>query len=111
MNFKTMKEETCSFSESLLKRLQNKSKRPENYSLAGTDGGKESALAPDTGQSPADEHAEEPQTAAAGSTCSPASNTNNYNLVTSLLNLTKSPVRPSHSGGLFPLCVSHESFC
>ncbi|XP_024153193.1 protein FAM160B1 isoform X1 [Oryzias melastigma] len=91
VNFKTMKEETCSFSESLLKRLQNKSKRPENYSLAGTDGGKESALAPDTGQSPADEHAEEPQTAAAGSTCSPASNTNNYNLVTSLLNLTKSP--------------------
>ncbi|KAF6725617.1 Protein FAM160B1 [Oryzias melastigma] len=71
--------------------LENKSKRPENYSLAGTDGGKESALAPDTGQSPADEHAEEPQTAAAGSTCSPASNTNNYNLVTSLLNLTKSP--------------------
>ncbi|XP_020565443.1 protein FAM160B1 [Oryzias latipes] len=67
--------------------LENKSKRLENQSLAGTDGGKESALAPDTGQSPADEHAEEAQAAAAG----PASSTNNYNLVTSLLNLTKSP--------------------
>uniref|UniRef100_A0A3P9JSD9 Family with sequence similarity 160 member B1 n=1 Tax=Oryzias latipes TaxID=8090 RepID=A0A3P9JSD9_ORYLA len=71
--------------------LENKSKRLENQSLVGTDGGKESALAPDTGQSPADEHAEEAQAAAAGSTCSPASSTNNYNLVTSLLNLTKSP--------------------
>lgn len=66
--------------------------------MAGTDGGKESALAPDTGQSPADEHAEEAQAAAAG----PASSTNNYNLVTSLLNLTKSPVRR------FPLCSRHR---
>jgi len=67
-----------------------------------TEGVKESVLAPDTGQSQAEEQAgrhEEPQAAAAASTSSPASNnnnTNNYNLVTSLLNLTKSPVSDSH---------------
>ena len=59
---------------------------------------KENVLAPDTGQSPAEEQAarpEEPQAAAAASGSSPTSNNNNssnYNLVTSLLNLTKSPV-------------------
>lgn len=55
-------------------------------------------MAPDTGQSPAEEqgdHPEEPQAAATASTSSPTANNNNssnYNLVTSLLNLTKSPV-------------------
>lgn len=67
------------------------------------EGVKENVLAPDTGQSPAEEQAdrpEEPQAAAAAaaassSTSSPSNNNNsssNYNLVTSLLNLTKSPV-------------------
>uniref|UniRef100_A0A8C9ZEG2 FHF complex subunit HOOK interacting protein 2 n=1 Tax=Sander lucioperca TaxID=283035 RepID=A0A8C9ZEG2_SANLU len=69
-------------------------------SLAGflrTEVVKENVLAPDTGQSRAEEQAErpeEPQAAAAASTSSPSSNHNNgnnYNLVTSLLNLTKSP--------------------
>lgn len=60
---------------------------------------KDSALTPDTGQSPAKEQTEpqeEPQAAAAAPfTCSPTTtnnSSNNYNLVTSLLNLTKSPV-------------------
>lgn len=62
-----------------------------------TEGGKENALSPDTGQCLAQEqadHQDEPQAAAAVSTSSPTSNnnSNNYNLVTSLLNLTKSPV-------------------
>uniref|UniRef100_A0AAQ6AGC1 FHF complex subunit HOOK-interacting protein C-terminal domain-containing protein n=1 Tax=Amphiprion ocellaris TaxID=80972 RepID=A0AAQ6AGC1_AMPOC len=58
---------------------------------------KENALAPDTGQSLAEEqadHQDKPQAAAAASTSSPSSNnnnSNNYNLVSSLLNLTKSP--------------------
>lgn len=61
----------------------------------------ENALAPDTGQSAAEEQAEgrdEPQAAAAVSTSSPTNNNNgnNYNLVTSLLNLTKSPVSRLH---------------
>lgn len=60
------------------------------------------AMAPDTGQSPAEEqakHLEEPQAAAAASASSPTTTNNangsNYNLVTSLLNLTKSPVSNS----------------
>lgn len=59
---------------------------------------KDSMLAPDTGQPPAEEQAnrpEEPQAAATASSSSPTTNnnnSNNYNLVTSLLNLTKSPV-------------------
>uniref|UniRef100_A0A672IX13 Family with sequence similarity 160 member B1 n=1 Tax=Salarias fasciatus TaxID=181472 RepID=A0A672IX13_SALFA len=63
-----------------------------------TEGTKESALAPDTGQSPTEDQAaqqEGPQAAAAAAAASsPARNNNNssnYNLVTSLLNLTKSP--------------------
>lgn len=76
--------------------LENKSKRPEIKSPVATEGGKENALSPDTGQSLAQEqadHQDEPQAAAAVSTSSPTSNnnSNNYNLVTSLLNLTKSP--------------------
>ncbi|KAM9727589.1 FHF complex subunit HOOK interacting protein 2A [Menidia menidia] len=77
--------------------LENKSKRQETKSPVVREGVKESVLAPDTGQSQAEEqagHREEPLAAAAASTSSPASNnnnSNNYNLVTSLLNLTKSP--------------------
>lgn len=75
--------------------LQNKLKRPE---IKSPEVVKENVLAPDTGQSLAEEQAdrlEEPQAAAAASTSSPTTNnnnSNNYNLVTSLLNLTKSPV-------------------
>lgn len=70
---------------------QNKSKRAEVV--------RDGAVAPDTGQSPAEEqakHPEEPQAAAASSP-NTGNNTNgsNYNLVTSLLNLTKSPVSNS----------------
>lgn len=70
---------------------QNKSKRTEVV--------RDGTVAPDTGQSLAEEqakHPEEPQGAAASSPNS-ANNTNgsNYNLVTSLLNLTKSPVSSS----------------
>ncbi|KAF7219645.1 family with sequence similarity 160 member B1 [Nothobranchius furzeri] len=66
--------------------LENKSKRAETKGPAATE---ESVVAPDTGQSPADE----PVAAAAASSSSPTRNhnNNNYNLVTSLLNLTKSP--------------------
>ncbi|XP_069546130.1 FHF complex subunit HOOK interacting protein 2A isoform X2 [Brachyistius frenatus] len=78
--------------------LENKLKRPEIKSPVATGGVKESALAPDTGQSLVEEqadHQEEPQAAAAAAaSTSPTSNNNNnsnYNLVTSLLNLTKSP--------------------
>lgn len=66
--------------------------------------GKENVLAPDTGQSLAEEQAdcpEEPQAAATASTSSPTTNnnnSNNYNLVTSLLNLTKSPVSNPNAG-------------
>ncbi|KAK2824058.1 hypothetical protein Q5P01_021233 [Channa striata] len=65
--------------------LENKSKRPER-----ADGVKENVLAPDTGQT---DQTGEPQAAAAASTSSPtnSNNSSNYNLVTSLLNLTKSP--------------------
>lgn len=79
---------------------QNKSKRAEAVKTRGADAERDGAVAPDTGQSPAEEqakHQEEPQAAAAASAsaCSPTNNNNNgsnYNLVTSLLNLTKSPV-------------------
>lgn len=81
---------------------QNKSKRAEAVKTSGADVVRDGAVAPDTGQSPAEEqakHPEEPQAAAAASASSPtaANNTNgsNYNLVTSLLNLTKSPVSNS----------------
>lgn len=78
--------------------LQNKTKKPETKDPGGSEEVKAKALTPDTGQSPAKEPTdpqEEPQAAAAAaSTCSPTTNNNssNYNLVTSLLNLTKSPV-------------------
>lgn len=69
--------------------LENKSKRPESRSPGGTD------VAPDTGQSPSVDRAEDqPAAAAAASSPSPTinnNNNNNYNLVSSLLNLTKSP--------------------
>lgn len=83
--------------------MQNKSKRPDTKTPGGTEVVKENVLAPDTGQSRAEEQAErpeEPQAAAAASTSSPSSNHNNgnnYNLVTSLLNLTKSPVSNPHA--------------
>uniref|UniRef100_A0A3Q3WQJ6 FHF complex subunit HOOK-interacting protein C-terminal domain-containing protein n=1 Tax=Mola mola TaxID=94237 RepID=A0A3Q3WQJ6_MOLML len=69
----------------------------ETKKPGGTEVSKDSVLAPDTGQSSAQEkadHPKEPQAAAAASTSSPTANNNNnnnYNLVTSLLNLTKSP--------------------
>lgn len=73
-------------------------------------------LAPDTGQSSAQENADpptEPQAAAAASTASPTANNNNnnnYNLVTSLLNLTKSPVSYTYarSHSLLLVCLSFE---
>ncbi|XP_037637505.1 protein FAM160B1 isoform X2 [Sebastes umbrosus] len=77
--------------------LENKTKRPETKRPGGTEVVKENVLAPDTGQSLAEEQADRPeelQAAAAASTSSPTSNNsngNNYNLVSSLLNLTKSP--------------------
>lgn len=55
----------------------------------------EQVKAPDTGQSGAESQAgspEEPQNAAASTSSPASSNSSNYNLVTSLLNLTKSPV-------------------
>uniref|UniRef100_A0A668AW14 FHF complex subunit HOOK interacting protein 2 n=1 Tax=Myripristis murdjan TaxID=586833 RepID=A0A668AW14_9TELE len=61
------------------------------------EGVKENLSAPDTGQPQAEEQAdppEEPQVAAAGASAGPTTNNNNnsnYNLVTSLLSLTKSP--------------------
>lgn len=79
--------------------LQSKTKKPETKDPGGSEVVKDNALTPDTGQSPTKEQTdpqEEPQAAAAAaSTCSPTTNNNNssnYNLVTSLLNLTKSPV-------------------
>lgn len=74
--------------------LQNKSKRPDTRPLVGAQGGQDKALVSDTGQAQTPDKPEEPQAAAAAS--SPTTNNNNcsnYNLVTSLLNLTKSPVR------------------
>ncbi|XP_068597117.1 FHF complex subunit HOOK interacting protein 2A [Brachionichthys hirsutus] len=65
--------------------LENKSKRAEAKHPGGTEGVKDGVLAPDTGQSP-----EGPQAAAVASSSSPSTN-DNYNLVSSLLNLTKSP--------------------
>lgn len=80
-------------------------------------------LAPDTGQSPSEERGEEPQAAAAASSpSSPTNNNNNssnYNLVTSLLNLTKSPVsnltlgagrhsQPASFGLMSCVCVSQD---
>lgn len=78
--------------------LQNKLKRPDTKSPGGKEVVKGNMLAPDTGQSVAEEKphcSEDPQVAAVASSSSPTSNnnnSNNYNLVTSLLNLTKSPV-------------------
>ncbi|XP_071061670.1 FHF complex subunit HOOK interacting protein 2A isoform X2 [Pseudochaenichthys georgianus] len=73
--------------------LENKSKRPE--AKRPTEAGKDNVLDPDTGQSAAMGRADRPEeVAAAASTSSPTNNNNNgnnYNLVTSLLNLTKSP--------------------
>uniref|UniRef100_H3D7C2 FHF complex subunit HOOK interacting protein 2 n=1 Tax=Tetraodon nigroviridis TaxID=99883 RepID=H3D7C2_TETNG len=76
--------------------LENKTKKPEKKDPGGSEVAKDDALTPDTGQTPANEQTplhEEPQAAAAAAgSCSPAAtHSNNYNLVTSLLNLTKSP--------------------
>lgn len=80
--------------------LQNKTKKPEPKDPGGSQMLKDNALTLDTGQSPTKEQIdpqEEPAAAAAAaaaSTCSPTTNNNrnSYNLVSSLLNLTKSPV-------------------
>ncbi|KAF7669067.1 hypothetical protein LDENG_00245350 [Lucifuga dentata] len=78
--------------------LENKAKRPEAKSPQAAEDVKEKQLAPDTGQPHKEEKVdspEEPQAAAAA--CSPTTSNNNnsssssYSLVTSLLNLTKSP--------------------
>lgn len=82
-------------------------------------------MAPDTGQSLAEEQAarpEEPQAAAAAAAASSSSptsnnnNSNNYNLVTSLLNLTKSPVSNPHARTLRGLklhvyCIECVTVC
>lgn len=77
--------------------MQNKTKKAERKDPGGSQVVKDNALTPDTGQSPPNEPTDpqdEPQ-AAAASACSPTTNnntSNSYSLVTSLLNLTKSPV-------------------
>ncbi|KAG7249756.1 hypothetical protein CRUP_014283, partial [Coryphaenoides rupestris] len=86
---------------------QNKVRRPEAPSLAAAEGPTGGLASPDTGQQPQGEQPpatpEEPQAAAAAAatSASPANSRtittnnnnsgNNYNLVTSLLNLTRSP--------------------
>lgn len=72
--------------------LENKSKRPETKSRVGTEVVEENVFAPDTGQSLAEETVDRPEELqGAASSSSATSSSNNYNLVTSLLNLTKSP--------------------
>ncbi|XP_034040221.1 protein FAM160B1 isoform X2 [Thalassophryne amazonica] len=72
--------------------LENKTKRSESKSPGRTEVLKETVSAPDTGQPHEEEHPEEPRAAAATSSPGPTGNSSsNYNLVTSLLNLTKSP--------------------
>ncbi|KAM9803928.1 FHF complex subunit HOOK interacting protein 2A [Neosynchiropus ocellatus] len=76
--------------------LENKSKRPETSRPPRAEGGAENVLTPDTGQSASASHCERPEERPASAAASPTSPTNNnnssnYNLVTSLLNLTKSP--------------------
>ncbi|KAM8852213.1 FHF complex subunit HOOK interacting protein 2A [Synchiropus picturatus] len=71
--------------------LENKSKKPETSRPARAE---ENVLTPDTGQSAAASPTERPEERAASAAASPTSPTNNnsnYSLVTSLLNLTKSP--------------------
>lgn len=74
--------------------LQNKTKKPEVKHPGGSLVETDNALTPDTGQSPTKEQTDPQEEAAATSICSPTTNnnSNNYNLVSSLLNLTKSPV-------------------
>ncbi|XP_008320530.1 FHF complex subunit HOOK interacting protein 2A [Cynoglossus semilaevis] len=70
--------------------LENKSRKSDTKSPERA----EQVKAPDTGQSGAESQAgspEEPQNAAASTSSPASSNSSNYNLVTSLLNLTKSP--------------------
>ncbi|XP_056147932.1 protein FAM160B1 isoform X1 [Lampris incognitus] len=76
--------------------LENKTKRPDTKCPGGAEGVKENLSAPDTGQPQVEEQAEPPKWShpeASSVKFRPASNnnSNNYNLVTSLLNLTKSP--------------------
>lgn len=77
--------------------VQNKTKKPKPKDPGGSQMLKDNTLTLDTGQSltkePIDPQ-EEPAAAAAASTFSPTTNynSNNYNLVSSLLNLTRSPV-------------------
>ncbi|XP_053730627.1 protein FAM160B1 [Synchiropus splendidus] len=71
--------------------LENKSKKPETSRPARAE---DNVLTPDTGQSAAASQTERPEERAASAAASPTSPTNNnsnYSLVTSLLNLTKSP--------------------
>lgn len=76
--------------------LQNKTKKPEPKDPGGSQMLKDNTLTLDTGQSLTKEQIDpqdEPAAAAAASTFSPTTNnSNNYNLVSSLLNLTRSPV-------------------
>ncbi|CAL8258312.1 unnamed protein product [Lota lota] len=82
--------------------LENKARRPEVQSLGGLEGARGGLASPDTGQPHGEQPpapAEEPRAAAATASGSPSdrhtSNNNHsgnhYNLVTSLLNLTRSP--------------------
>lgn len=77
--------------------LENKSKKPETSRPPRSEGAVENVLTPDTGQSGSSSQTERPEespaASAAASPTTPTNNNNNsnYSLVTSLLNLTKSP--------------------
>lgn len=73
--------------------LQNKTKKPEPKIPGGSQMLKDNTLTLDTGQSLTKEQIDPQEEPVAASTFSPTTNnSNNYNLVSSLLNLTRSPV-------------------
>lgn len=82
----------CSY---FLFRVQNKGKRVDDK-VAGADGQKEDPSSPDTGQQQSDGVACDNGSPAHGAAAALHTNnsSNSYNLVSSLLNLTKSPVSP-----------------
>lgn len=72
--------------------LQNKGKRGDNKE-SGADGVKEDLSSPDTGQQQSAGVARDTSSSADGAGAAVhANNSSSYNLVSSLLNLTKSPV-------------------
>lgn len=74
--------------------LQNKTKKPEPKDPGGSQMLKDNILTLDTGQSLTKEQIVPQEEPAAAFTFSPTTNnnSNNYNLISSLLNLTRSPV-------------------